>query len=230
MGYDWLPDEFVANKTVCRCLKRNEGNVDQGYQGNQGNQKTGNPTASARPVKKAKKVGAGQAVKVDQPVLVKPISEEAPARRWSVRRALLVLAGSTVLIAWMNEILVGAIEPTTRATAVLNNRMDLPLSIAVGASVQIALFVAPLLVLLSDVVGSRPMDLMLRPGLVFSVFFSVWIAARVAGDGESEWLKGATACPLRDPRHSVLLCTHTRFPCGNGMTRGVHSLNAGAIT
>jgi Ca2+:H+ antiporter len=142
---------------------------------------------------------------------------EAPARPWSVRRALLVLAGSTVLIAWMSEILVGAIEPTTRAfglnsvfvgvfvvailgnaaehatavRAALNNRMDLSLSIAVGSSVQIALFVAPLLVLLSHVVGPRPMDLMFRPGLVFSMFFAVWIAAEVAGDGESDWLKGA---------------------------------------
>jgi Ca2+:H+ antiporter len=57
--------------------------------------------------------------------------------------------------------------------------------------VQIALFVAPLLVLLSHVVGPRPMDLMFRPGLVFSMFFAVWIAAEVAGDGESDWLKGA---------------------------------------
>jgi len=140
-----------------------------------------------------------------------------PARGWSVRRALLVLVGSTFVIAWISESLVGAIEPTTRefglnsvfvgvflisilgnaselATAVRaarNDRMDLSLSIAVGSSVQIVLFLAPLLVLLSQVIGPRPMDLMFRPGLVFSVFFAVWIASQVASNGESHWLKGA---------------------------------------
>lgn len=117
----------------------------------------------------------------------------------------------------MSEILVGAIEPTTRelglnsvfvgvfviaipgnaaehATAVraaMNNRMDLSLSIAIGSSVQIALFVAPVLVILSYFVGPQPMDLMFRPGLVFFVFFTVLVTAQVAGDGESDWLKGA---------------------------------------
>ena len=142
-------------------------------------------------------------------------AEEAP--RWSLRNALFVLCGSTALVAWMSEILVGAIEPTTHelglnsvfvgvfviavlgnaaehATAVraaMNNRMDLSLSIAIGSSVQIALFVAPVLVMLSYFVGPQPMDLMFRPGLVFFVFFTVLITAQVAGDGESDWLKGA---------------------------------------
>jgi Ca2+:H+ antiporter len=68
--------------------------------------------------------------------------------------------------------------------------MDLSLSIAIGSSVQIALFVAPVLVMLSYFVGPQPMDLMFRPGLVFFVFFTVLITAQVAGDGESDWLKG----------------------------------------
>jgi Ca2+:H+ antiporter len=145
----------------------------------------------------------------------KGVAEEAP--RWSLRNALLVLCGSTALVAWMSEILVGAIEPTTHelglnsvfvgvfviailgnaaehATAVraaINNRMDLSLSIAIGSSVQVALFVAPLLVVVSHFVGPQPMDLMFRPGLVFFVFFTVLITAQVAGDGESDWLKGA---------------------------------------
>lgn len=143
-------------------------------------------------------------------------SEEAAAPRWSLWRALLVLAGATVLVAWMSEILVSAIEPTTHALglnnifvgvfvvailgnaaehatavqAALKNRMDLSLSIAIGSSVQIALFVVPLLVLLSHVVGPAPMDLMFPPGLVFSVFFTILITAQVAGNGESDWLKG----------------------------------------
>ena len=144
-------------------------------------------------------------------------SEAGKAPRWNLRNALLVLSGSTALVAWMSEILVGAIEPTTHelglnsvfvgvfviavlgnaaehATAVraaMNNRMDLSLSIAIGSSVQIALFVAPVLVMLSYFVGPQPMDLMFRPGLVFFVFFTVLITAQVAGDGESDWLKGA---------------------------------------
>jgi len=142
--------------------------------------------------------------------------ERAAAPRWSLRQALLVLAGATVLVAWMSEILVGAIEPTTHALglnsifvgvfvvailgnaaehatavqAAMKNRMDLSLSIAIGSSVQIALFVAPVLVLLSHVVGPAPMDLIFRPGLVFSVFFAILITAQVAGNGESDWLKG----------------------------------------
>jgi len=142
--------------------------------------------------------------------------ERAAAPRWSLRQALLVLAGATVLVAWMSEILVGAIEPTTHALglnsifvgvfvvailgnaaehatavqAAMKNRMDLSLSIAIGSSVQIALFVAPVLVLLCHVVGPAPMDLIFRPGLVFSVFFAILITAQVAGNGESDWLKG----------------------------------------
>jgi Ca2+:H+ antiporter len=142
---------------------------------------------------------------------------EEAGPRWSFRRALLVLAGATALVAWMSEILVGAIEPTTHelglsgvfvgifvvailgnaaehasaVRAAMANRMDLSLSISIGSSVQIALFVAPLLVLLSYVIGPHPMDLLFRPELVFAVFFAVWVAVQVAGDGEADWLKGA---------------------------------------
>jgi Sodium/calcium exchanger protein len=83
-----------------------------------------------------------------------------------------------------------AAEHATAVRAAMNNRMDLSLSIAIGSSVQIALFVAPVLVMLSYFVGPQPMDLMFRPGLVFFVFFTVLITAQVAGDGESDWLKG----------------------------------------
>jgi Ca2+:H+ antiporter len=72
------------------------------------------------------------------------------------------------------------------------NRMDLSLTIALGSSVQVALFVAPLLVLLSQVIGPAPMDLAFRPVLVLIVFLSVLIAAQIAGDGESNWLKGVS--------------------------------------
>jgi Ca2+:H+ antiporter len=135
---------------------------------------------------------------------------------WSVGRALSVLGAATVGVAWMSEILVGAIEPTAHAlgltdafvgvfvvailgnaaehatavTAALKNRMDLSLSIAIGSSVQVALFVAPLLVLLSYAVAATPMDLAFNGGLLLTVFLSVAILGQVAGDGRSDWLKG----------------------------------------
>jgi Ca2+:H+ antiporter len=135
---------------------------------------------------------------------------------WSAGRAGGVLAASTAAIAWMSEILVGALEPATHAlglnevfvgvfvvailgnaaehatavTAAMKNRMDLSLSIAIGSSVQVALFVAPLLVLLSWAVSPAPMDLAFSGGLVLAVLLSVLITGQVAGDGRSDWLKG----------------------------------------
>ena len=131
-------------------------------------------------------------------------------------RAIAVLAGATVGIAWMSEILVGTIEPATHelglsqvfigvfVVAVLGNavehatairvamkgRMDLSLSIAIGSSVQIALFVAPVRVLTSLVLGPAPMDLAFPAGLVLLVLVSVVITTQVANDGRSDWLEG----------------------------------------
>ena len=135
---------------------------------------------------------------------------------WPVGQSIVVLTGATVAIAWLSEILVGAIEPSahelglsnifvgvfvvailgnaaehaTAITAAMKNRMDLSLSIAIGSSVQVALFVAPLLVLASLVVGPQPMDLLFGKGLVLAVLLAVLITGQVAGDGRSNWLKG----------------------------------------
>jgi Ca2+:H+ antiporter len=72
----------------------------------------------------------------------------------------------------------------------MKDRMDLSLSIAIGSSVQVALFVAPFLVLASLFVGPTPMDLAFSGGLVLTVLLSVLITGQVAGDGRSDWLKG----------------------------------------
>jgi Ca2+:H+ antiporter len=143
------------------------------------------------------------------------VPEEGKAQA-SVGRSAAVLAGATVAIAWMSEILVGAIEPTahefglsnvfvgvfvvailgnaaehaTAISAALKDRMDLSLSIAIGSSVQVALFVAPVLVLTSYFLGPAPMDLAFPTGLVLIVLLSVLITGQVAGDGRSDWLKG----------------------------------------
>ncbi len=87
-------------------------------------------------------------------------------------------------------ILGNAAEHATAITAALKNRMDLSLSIAIGSSVQVALFVAPVLVLASLVLGPAPMDLAFPTGLVLIILLSVLITAQVAGDGRSDWLKG----------------------------------------
>jgi Ca2+:H+ antiporter len=143
------------------------------------------------------------------------VPEEGKAHA-PVWRAAVMLAAATAAIAWVSEILVGAIEPTahefglskvfvgvfvvailgnaaehaTAIAAALKDRMDLSLSIAIGSSVQVALFVAPLLVLASLILGPAPMDLAFPTGLVLIVLLSVLITGQVAGDGRSDWLKG----------------------------------------
>jgi Ca2+:H+ antiporter len=135
---------------------------------------------------------------------------------WPIKRSITILAIATVFVAWMSEILVGVIEPTahelglsnafvgvfvvailgnaaehtTAITAALRNRMDLSLSIAIGSSVQVALFVAPVLVLASLVVGPSAMNLALPAGLVLTILLSIVITGQIAGDGRSDWLKG----------------------------------------
>ena len=68
--------------------------------------------------------------------------------------------------------------------------MDLSFSIAVGSSVQVALFVAPVLVLASQFLGPAPMDLAFRPALVLIVVLSVLVTAQMASDGHADWFKG----------------------------------------
>ena len=135
----------------------------------------------------------------------------------SVQKPSLVLAIATAGVVWMSELLVGAIEPAaaamgmntpfigifvvailgnaaehaTAVTAAMGNRMDLALSIAIGSSVQIALFVAPLLVLMSWLIAPVPMDLAFPVGQVIIVLLAVTISAQLANDGRSYWLKGA---------------------------------------
>ncbi len=141
--------------------------------------------------------------------------ERRPAP-YPVSKSVVILAASTVAIAWVSEILVGAIEPTAHqlglsnvfvgvfvvailgnaaehasaVSAAMKNRMDLSLSIAMGSSVQVALFVAPVLMLASLWVGPAPMDLAFSNGLVLTVLLSVLITGQVAGDGRSDWLQG----------------------------------------
>jgi Ca2+:H+ antiporter len=142
--------------------------------------------------------------------------EPASGATWSVGRSLLVLGAATAMVAWISEILVATVEHAGHAlgmtrvfvgvivvaiignaaehsTAILmamKNRMDLSLGIAIGSSIQVALFVAPVLVLLSHVIAPAPMDLLFTLPEVVGVALAVAITGQVVGDGESNWLEG----------------------------------------
>jgi len=136
--------------------------------------------------------------------------------RWSVMRSILTLLVATLAVAWVSEILVGAIEPLLHALhwsalfvgviiiAIIGNaaehfsavtvahkgRIDLALQIAIGSATQIALFVAPVLVLASIVIG-KPMNLLFDIFELMSIVLSVFAVNLVVSDGESNWLEGA---------------------------------------
>ncbi len=140
-----------------------------------------------------------------------------PAPGSSPWRAMTTLLVATVLVAWMSELLVGAVEEASHAlgltevfvgvivvaiignaaehsTAVLvatKNQMDLAMNIAIGSSIQIALFVAPALVFASYLIGPGPMDLRFTVFEVLAVGIAVGVVNLVAQDGESNWLEGA---------------------------------------
>jgi Ca2+:H+ antiporter len=134
---------------------------------------------------------------------------------WSRRKAVLVLLVATVFVAWFSELLVGTVEAARsklgvtetfigvivvaivgnaaeHSTAVwmaMKNKMDLSLNIAIGSSLQIALFVAPVLVFVSFLMG-KPMDLEFTIPEVVAVIVAVHIVSEISNDGETNWLEG----------------------------------------
>ena len=143
-------------------------------------------------------------------------THEHDPHRWSLTRSIVALIVATVFVAWMSEILVGAVEQTSESlglnavfmgvvvvaivgnaaehsTAVLmalKNQMDLAVGIAFGSALQVALFVAPVLVFASHL-RETPMDLVFSTMEVVAVILAVLLARMVAEDGESTWLEGA---------------------------------------
>lgn len=136
--------------------------------------------------------------------------------KWSVRKSITVLLGSTVAIAWISEILVKAIEPslehfgwtelfvgavivaiignaaehTSAIVMATKNRMDLALQIAIGSATQIAMFVVPVLVFAGILMGHE-MSLIFNTFELTAIVVSVMIANLIVQDGESNWLEGA---------------------------------------
>jgi Ca2+:H+ antiporter len=141
-------------------------------------------------------------------------ADHGPGPGWSVRKSLLVLAAAVAGTAVASELLVHAVEPVSRSAGIsqlflglilvpivgnaaehysaivfaARNKMDLALSVAANSSTQIAVFVAPLLVLLS--LFFRPMDLIFQPIELVALFSSSAIFAYISLDGETNWLEG----------------------------------------
>ena len=135
---------------------------------------------------------------------------------WSVGKSVGMLIGTSVLAALMSEVLVGAADGTGKALGMsetfigliclavvggaaesssavamaCKNRMDISIAIAVGSCIQIALFVAPALVLISYLIAPAPLTLSFNGLSISFLLLSVLIGAMVSADGRSNWFKG----------------------------------------
>lgn len=135
--------------------------------------------------------------------------------KWSKAKSIIILLIATIAVAWMSEILVGSIEPivkslgwtelfigvifvaiignaaehTSAITMAIKNKMDLALQISIGSATQIAMFVAPVLVLIS-LFFRTPMSLIFNIFELVAIVLSVLIANLITEDGESNWLEG----------------------------------------
>jgi Ca2+:H+ antiporter len=141
---------------------------------------------------------------------------EAGEAAWPMGLALATLAGVTVLVALVSEVFVesvqeaaaafgmtpafvgfivvalvgGAAEMASAFSGARKNRLDLSVGIALGSASQIALFVAPVLVLLSYVIGPEPMSLQFWPGAVVMMLIATMTASLVTNSGRSAWFVG----------------------------------------
>jgi len=146
-------------------------------------------------------------------------SGEAGETPWPLGLALATLTGATVLVALVSEVFVesvqqaavafgmtpafvgfivvalvgGAAEMASVFAAARKNHLDLSVGIALGSASQIALFVAPLLVLVSYVLGPSPMSLQFWPGAVVMILVATITASMVTNGGRSTWFVGVLA-------------------------------------
>lgn len=135
---------------------------------------------------------------------------------WSTTRSLSLLVLSAVFVGRMSEVLVSSVEvaskslgltelfvglvvvaiagnaaeSTSAIRAAVSGQMDLSVGIGIGSSIQIALFVAPGLVLVSHLMGTQPMNLVFTPAELLALVFTIGVAGQIAGDGDSNWFEG----------------------------------------
>jgi Ca2+:H+ antiporter len=148
--------------------------------------------------------------------------EDEDGGAWSMQRSVATLAVAAVLVGVMSEVLVGSITEASKSiglseffvgvfvVAIVGNaaehwvavlvatkdKMDLSVGIAIGSSAQVALFVAPVLVLLSFVVGPNPLSLVFNGYELGALVFAVLIANFLTQDGESTWFEGVQLLAL----------------------------------
>jgi Ca2+:H+ antiporter len=151
-----------------------------------------------------------------------PATNDEGGEPWTIRKSIIMLAIAGVAVGVMSEILVGSISEAAEGVglseffigvivvAIVGNaaehwvavlvarkdKMDLAVNIAIGSSAQIALFVAPVLVLLSFVIGPDPMALVFNGYELGGLLFAVLIANLVTQDGESNWFEGVQLLAL----------------------------------
>ncbi len=135
---------------------------------------------------------------------------------WGKKKSILILLCTAAVVAWMSEILVGSITPliaelgwtelfigvvfvaiignaaehASAITMAIKNKMDLALQVTIGSATQIAMFVAPFLVLVS-LLSPQPMSLIFNSFELIAIVLSVVLVNLVVADGESNWLEGA---------------------------------------
>lgn len=152
-----------------------------------------------------------------EPLTREPAAEEVHHAKWSIRTSLIVLAVTTVGIAILSEVLVGAVEHVTETLPLteffigiiiiplvgnvaehlvamqvaIKNKMELSMAVSLGSSLQVALFVAPVLVFISLLMGGRTLLLVFNNFELIALVAASLIAAFIALDGESNWLEGA---------------------------------------
>jgi Ca2+:H+ antiporter len=141
---------------------------------------------------------------------------------WSMRTSVIALASAGVAVGAMSEILVGSIEAASHSVglseffigiivvAIVGNaaehwvavlvavkdKMDLSVNIAIGSSAQVAMFVAPVLVLVSFFLGPGPMPLVFNGFEIAAIFLAVLVAYQVTNEGESTWFEGVQLLAL----------------------------------
>jgi Ca2+:H+ antiporter len=154
--------------------------------------------------------------------LFNPPYEEEETMGWSVRRAVTMLAIAGLAVGAMSEILVGSIAEASESVGLseffigvivvaivgnaaehwvailvaFKNKMDLAVNIAIGSSAQIALFVAPVLVFASFVLGPEPMALVFNGFELGAILIAVLVANIVTQEGESTWFEGVQLLAL----------------------------------
>ncbi|MBF0554044.1 MAG: calcium/proton exchanger [Nitrospirae bacterium] len=141
---------------------------------------------------------------------------------WSSAKSFSVLLAATVGISFMSEFLVKSLEEATKSLGMnevfvgvivvafvgnaaehstsilmaLKNKMDVSVSIAIGSSSQVAMFLAPVLVFISYFVGSSPMNLTFTPLETLSILFSAFLVNFIAADGQTHWMEGVQLLAL----------------------------------